>query len=131
MDKILKFLKDNPTYFLATVDADGNPQVRPFGTIAKFEDALYIQTGKVKECYKQMKAHPHCAISGMGSKGDWIRIECDLIEDERIEASEAVMADYPHLSSLYAPGDGNCTVFRLENISATLYSFTADPVVLL
>ena len=37
MDEILAYLKNNPTYFLATVDEQGNPQVRTFGTIAKFE----------------------------------------------------------------------------------------------
>ena len=46
MNQILEFLKKNPTYFLATVDAEGNPQVRPFGTIAEFEGNLYIQTGR-------------------------------------------------------------------------------------
>ena len=37
MDEVLAYLKANPTYFLATVDEKGDPQVRPFGTIAKFE----------------------------------------------------------------------------------------------
>ena len=34
MDEILAYLKENPTYYLATVDANGDPQIRPFGTIA-------------------------------------------------------------------------------------------------
>ena len=38
MDEVLKFLKDNPTYFLATVDADGNPQVRPFAKVRALRD---------------------------------------------------------------------------------------------
>ena len=29
MDEVLAYLKANPTYFLATVDEAGNPQVRP------------------------------------------------------------------------------------------------------
>ena len=68
MNQILEFLKKNPTYFLATVDANGNPQVRPFGTIAEFEGSLYIQTGRSKAVYEQIKAHPRVAISGMGER---------------------------------------------------------------
>ena len=47
MDKVLKFLKDAETYYLATVEGD-QPRVRPFGTAHVFEGKLYIQTGKVK-----------------------------------------------------------------------------------
>ena len=48
MDKVLKFLKDAETYYLATVEGD-QPKVRPFGTAHVFEGKLYIQTGKVKD----------------------------------------------------------------------------------
>lgn len=47
MDKVLKFLKDAETYYLATVE-DDQPRVRPFGTAHVFEGKLYIQTGKSK-----------------------------------------------------------------------------------
>ena len=57
MDEVLKFLKENPTYFLATVDGD-HPRVRPFGTIALFEEKLYFQTGHVKDVYRQLIANP-------------------------------------------------------------------------
>ena len=44
MERVLKFLKEAGTYYLATVDGDC-PRVRPFGTIEIFEGKLYIQTG--------------------------------------------------------------------------------------
>ena len=53
MDKVLKFLKDAETYYLATVEGD-QPRVRPFGTAHVFEGKLYIQTGKVKYVSKQI-----------------------------------------------------------------------------
>ena len=127
MDEILAFLKENPTYFLATVDEDGNPRVRPFGTITKFEGKLIIQTGRKKDVYKQLKANPKAAISGMGSHGDWIRIECDLVEDARDEASQAALDEYPALQKMYAAGDGNCTVFALENITAAYIDSFTEP----
>ena len=47
MDKVLKFLKDAETYYLATVEGD-QPKVRPFGTAHVFEGKLYIQTTSSK-----------------------------------------------------------------------------------
>lgn len=48
MERVVKFLKDAETYYLATVEGD-QPRVRPFGTAHIFEGKLYIQTGKVKK----------------------------------------------------------------------------------
>ena len=48
MNEVYEFLKKCGTYYLATVDSDGQPRNRPFGTINLFEGKLYIQTGKVR-----------------------------------------------------------------------------------
>lgn len=127
MDEVLAYLKKYKTYFLATVDAAGNPQVRPFGTIAKFEGRLYIQTGKVKPVSDQMLAHPRVAICAMGDDGSWLRIEADAVVDDRVEARQAVLDEHPELAGMYAADDGNCEVFALKNATATFSSFTAEP----
>lgn len=127
MDEVLAYLKKNPTYFLATVDAAGNPQVRPFGTIAAFEGRLYIQTGKVKPVSAQMHAHPRVALCAMGADGTWLRVDADAVEDDRVEARQAVLDEYPDLQGMYAADDGNCEVFALENATATFCSFTSEP----
>lgn len=128
MDEVLAFLKESKTYFLSTVDAEGNPQVRPFGTITKFEDALYIQTGNVKACFQQMMAHPRVAISAMSASGaEWIRIEADAVQDDRREAREALLDDHPELKGMYSPDDGNCEAVKLVNVKASFCSFTAAP----
>ena len=49
MERVVQFLKEAETYYLATVEGD-QPRVRPFGTAHIFEGKLYIKTGKVK-CY--------------------------------------------------------------------------------
>ena len=53
MQKVVDFLKNAETYYLATVDGD-QPRVRPFGTVNVFEGKFYIQTGKVKDVSKQI-----------------------------------------------------------------------------
>ena len=89
IEDVYEFLKHTaPTYMLATVDEKGNPRVRPFGTADLFEGRLYIQTGKKKEVYKQIVAHPEveiCAWKG----ADWWRIQGELVPDERIVAKKA------------------------------------------
>ena len=66
---VQQFLKKVGTYYLATVEGD-QPRVRPFGTAEIFEGKLYIQTGKVKNVYKQLIANPKaeiCGINGVSS----------------------------------------------------------------
>ena len=56
MEEVLEFLKKAGTYYLAT-DDNGQPRVRPFGTIHQFEGRLYIQTGKRKSV-SMLEAYP-------------------------------------------------------------------------
>ena len=123
MDKVLEFLKKCGTYYLATVDGD-QPRVRPFGTINKFEDKLYIQTGLVKDVAKQMLANPKVEICAF-AQGAWIRVAGEAILDERIEAQESMLEAYPSLGHMYKPGDGNTAVFYLKDVTATFSSFGA------
>ena len=123
--KAQQFLKDAGTYYLATVDQD-QPHVRPFGTAEIFEGRLYIQTGKVKNVYKQLIANPKaeiCAFKG----GQWIRIVCELIPDDRIEAKKDMLDKNESLRSMYNESDDNTIVFYMRNATATISSFTSDP----
>lgn len=124
MEKVVQFLKDNPTYFLGTVH-DGQPEIRPFGTICLFEGKVYFQTGRCKPVYTQIKENPLVTLCGWDGKGTWLRINATAVEDPRIEAEAAMMAQYPELGGMYAAGDGNCCVFALENATARFCSFGA------
>ncbi|MDR0984481.1 MAG: pyridoxamine 5'-phosphate oxidase family protein [Ruminococcus sp.] len=127
MQKTLEFLKKTGTYYLATVE-DDQPRVRPFGTIHKYEDKLYIQTGKIKDIYSQLTINPKAEICAFDGQ-TWVRIECELINDDRDEVSESLLGEYPDLRAMYTPGDDNCTVFYIKNAVATFYSFTGEPTV--
>ncbi len=127
MDEVLKFLKDNPTYYLATAEGD-QPRVRPFGTIAKFEGKLYFQTGHVKDVYRQLTENPKVEICTFcPAEGTWLRLAGTAVRDDRNEARAAVLAEYPSLQDKYAADDGNCEVFYLKDATATFCSFTSEP----
>ncbi len=123
MQEVYDFLKKVGTYYLATMDGD-QPRVRPFGTVDLFEGKLYIQTGKVKPVSHQMAANPKveiCAFDG----GQWLRIQAEVVEDDRVEARVHMLDAYPNLKANYDPNDGNTQVLYLKNAVATFSSFTA------
>ena len=127
MERVEKFLKDAGTYYLATVEGD-QPRVRPFGTAHIFEGRLYIQTGKVKAVSKQLHANPKAEICAF-KDGEWLRVACELVEDDRREARESMLNAYPTLRGMYSEDDGNTEVFYLKNATATFSSFTKAPEV--
>ncbi len=125
MERVLQFLKDAEVYYLATVEGD-QPRVRPFGTAHLFEGRLYIQTGRAKPVARQLMANPKaelCAFKG----GVWLRIACQLVEDDRTEARKAMLDAYPHLRAMYDEDDGNTQVYALHNAVATFSSFAGAP----
>ncbi len=128
MERVYEFLKNAGTYYLATVEGD-QPRVRPFGTALIFEGKLYIQTGKVKPCSKQLAANPKaeiCAFAG----GKWIRIAGELIDDDRFEAKKSMLDAYPNLRGSYSEDDGNTQVLYFKNATATISSFAGEPEVI-
>ena len=125
MQKVLDFLKEAGTYYLATMDGD-QPRVRPFGTAHIFEGKLYIQTGKVKPVSKQIAANPKVEICAF-KDGTWLRLCGELVEDDRTEARKSMLNAYPELRSMYDENDGNTQVFYFKNATATFSSFTSAP----
>lgn len=125
MERVEKFLKEANTYYLATVEGD-QPRVRPFGTIHNFEGKLYIQTGKSKDVSKQIHANPKVEICAFNN-GQWLRVACTLVEDDRIEARQSMLDAYPSLQNMYKADDGNTEVFYLKDATATFSSFTSAP----
>ena len=126
MKRVYDFLKKAETYYLATVEGN-QPRVRPFGTINEFEGKLYIQTGKVKSVSHQIAANPKVEICAF-LDGEWIRVACELIEDDRVEPRKAMLDAYPHLRKMYDENDGNTQVFYMKNATAIFSSFTSAPV---
>ena len=128
MQEVYDFLKKCGTYYLATTEGD-QPRVRPFGTVDIFEGKLYIQTGKSKDCFKQMIDNPKVEICAFGG-GEWIRIAATVVDDDRVEAKAHMLESYPNLKSRYAADDPNTGVLYLKDATATISSFTAAPKVI-
>lgn len=127
MKETYEFLKECGVFYLATVEGD-QPRVRPFGAINVFEDKLYIQTGKIKSVSKQMHDNNKVEICGFVN-GEWIRVEAKVVSDDRLEAKESMLNNNPSLKSMYSANDDNTEVLYLTDATATICSFTSEPVV--
>ncbi|MBS1419009.1 MAG: pyridoxamine 5'-phosphate oxidase family protein [Firmicutes bacterium] len=125
MREIYEFLKKAGTYYLATCE-NGQPRVRPFGTVNIYKDRLYIQTGRSKAVSRQLHANPRLELCAM-LDGRWLRLEASAVEDDDREARVSMLEAYPELKALYSPDDGNTEVWYLRNAAATVYSFTEAP----
>jgi uncharacterized pyridoxamine 5'-phosphate oxidase family protein len=76
-----------------------------------------------------MKKNPKIEICGMNG-GQWIRVQAIAVEDDRVEAKQSLLDNYPNLKSMYSATDDNCQVLYLKNAVATISSFTNAPKVI-
>ena len=82
----------------------------------------------MKPTSKQLAKNPKAEICAF-SEGAWIRVECELIEDDRYEAKKSMLDVYPNLRHMYDENDGNTQVFYMQNVSATFSAFGKEPEV--
>ncbi|MBQ4061856.1 MAG: pyridoxamine 5'-phosphate oxidase family protein [Christensenellaceae bacterium] len=125
MNEVYSFLKECGAYYLATVE-DGQPRVRPFGSIDIFDGKLLFLDGKTKDVSKQLHKEPRaeiCAFNGT----TWLRICFRAVEFDNTDAQSHMLEAYPNLKAMYAPGDGNIELFAITEATATFASFTAAP----
>ena len=125
LEKVIKFLDEAETYYLATLEGD-QPRVRPFGTALIYRDRLYIQTGKIKPVSKQLKANPKAEICAF-KNGKWIRIAGELIEDETREVKTLMLEKMPMLRNMYNEDDGNMEMLYFTHAHVTFSSFVEAP----
>lgn len=126
MEEVLNFLKENPVFYLATVDMD-QPRVRPFGAVASFEGRLYICTNNRKKVFEQIGKNNRIEICGIDKNSNWMRVEAKAVRDDRSEARAAMLEENPGLKNMYQVNDGIFEVLFLKDATAVFYSMTGEP----
>ncbi len=120
MEKILAFLKENPTFYFATVEGD-KPRVRPFGFFMEREGKLYFGMGKHKASYKQLLANPNVEVCTASPKGEWIRIKGTVVMDDSEAALAQAFETMPSLTKIYNKETGlTMGLCYLENVDAEI-----------
>ena len=127
MKETYEFLKNCGVFYIATIDGD-KPRVRPFGALNIYNDKLYLQTGKIKNVSKQIEINNNIEICSF-KDGKWIRVSAKAIRDDSIEAKTSMLDNNPELKSMYSAADDNTEVSYLEDVTATISSFTEAPTI--
>lgn len=123
-EEIMKFLKDNPTFYLATVDGY-LPRVRPMGFAMWYKDHLCLAIGKHKAVYKQLLDNTNLEICVANDRGEWMRIQGTANFDNSPEAQEAAFKTAPQLEDIYNDESGlKLGIVYLDHISAKLFSMS-------
>ncbi len=117
--KVYDFLEKAGTFYLATVEGD-QPRVRPYGALLYFEDKIYIMAFGKTNATRQIAANQKAEICAF--KGQTLRIECELVEDNRPVVGKALVDKMPVLKNLGLGENGeNGVMYYLKN--ATAYFF--------
>lgn len=125
-EEIMQFLKDNPTFYLATVDGY-LPRVRPMGFAMWYKDHLCLAIGKQKAAYKQLLDNTNLEICAANERGEWMRIQGTANFDNSPEAQEAAFKAAPHLQDIYNEESGlKLGIVYLDHISAKLFSMSGS-----
>jgi uncharacterized pyridoxamine 5'-phosphate oxidase family protein len=126
MNEALKFLIDNQTFYIATVDGD-EPKVRPFGFVMEFDQKIYFCTNNQKEVFKQLKANPKFEVCTADKTGLWIRLRGKAVFDNNIAAKEKVLELRPSLAERYQNASNPIfEVFYVSEGEAAIFSITGE-----
>lgn len=127
MQRVVKFLQDNPVQYLATVGRDGKAKCRPFMFSFERDGKLWFNTGNFKDVYKDMQENPNIEVCISSPQYQWIRIsgKAVFVNDPVIKAAAL---ENPIVKANYeTPENPAFEVFYLENAHAVIADFSGNP----
>lgn len=125
---IADFFTKNPVQYLATVDEQGNPRVRPVMFAIEKNDKLYFSTSNKKDMFRQMKAHPKIEITTASPEFVWMRISATAVFSHDMEIKKAIIDTCESIRGIYKTADNpDFEIFSLNNGTATLADFSGQP----
>ena len=104
MEEVVKFLRENPVQYLATVGRDGKAKCRPFMFAGEQGGKLWFCTNSTKEVCKDMQANPYVEVSVSSPAYAWIRLSGKAVfENDR--AVKEMCIQNPIVKSQYQTAD--------------------------
>ena len=124
VQKVFEFLENAKTFYLATVEGD-QPRVRPYGAQLLYEGKIYIMAFGKTNATRQIAANNKAEICAF--KGQTLRIECRLVEDNRPEVGKALVDKMPVLKPALGENGENGVMYYVSDATATFYKML-EPV---
>ncbi|MCI8347381.1 MAG: hypothetical protein HFJ12_05510 [Bacilli bacterium] len=122
MNETFKFLKENTQVNYVSTINDGKPSCRPFGDPVLFDNKIYVITSKHKNVSKQIEKDNHVCIVAYDNE-NWIRINCELIDDSNNMAVKQAMIDEFDwmIEAGYTLDNPEFQVLYIANADSTIY----------
>ena len=125
MNEVVKFLRENPVQYLATVGRDGKAKCRPFMFAGELEGRLWFCTNNTKDVYKDMQANPNVEVSVSSPSYAWIRLNGEAVFENNMAAKEMCIQN-PIVKGQYGEASNPIfEVFYLKNAHAVIADFPA------
>ena len=118
IQKVFDFLQKAGTFYLATVEGD-QPRVRPYGAMLFFEGKIYIMAFGKTNATRQIANNQKAEICAF--KGQTLRIECKLVEDNRQEVGKALVDKMPVLKDALGENGENGVMYYLKDAKADFF----------
>ncbi|MGO1043208.1 pyridoxamine 5'-phosphate oxidase family protein [Clostridioides difficile] len=128
MNEVVKFLKENPVQYFATIGADGKPKVRPFQFMIEECGKLYFCTSNEKDVFKQVKKSPYVEVTTSTPEFAWIRLCGKVIFSDNKDIKKKIIESSELVKSIYK-NEENPTfeIFYLEDAKAVISDFSGEP----
>ncbi|OBR92332.1 MULTISPECIES: pyridoxamine 5'-phosphate oxidase family protein [Clostridium] len=128
MNEVVKFLKENPVQYFATVGLDGKPKVRPFQFMLEKDGNLYFCTNNKKDVFAQLQKCPYVEISTSSPKFAWIRLNGKVVFSNDMETKKAIIESSSLVKSLYKSAENPIfEIFYLKDAKAVIADFSGNP----
>lgn len=116
----------------ATVDKNGNPQVRNISAIHYAPDAIYFFTARGKDFCKELLEDGRVQILGYTKYKEMIRLSAKAApaaDEDQKKWIDTIFAEQPYLSNVYPDGTRNIgIVFQIENAEIEYFHLGVNPI---
>lgn len=127
MNEVIKFLKENPVQYLATVGRDGKAKCRPFMFCFEKDGKLWFCTNNTKDVYMDMKENSYVEVSISSPTYAWIRLSGKAVFENNMSVKEGCMNN-PIVKGQYKTADNPIfEVFYLADAKAVIADFSGNP----
>ncbi|ELC8442475.1 pyridoxamine 5'-phosphate oxidase family protein [Clostridium perfringens] len=128
MNEVVKFLKENPVQYFATVGLDGKAKVRPFQFIIEEKGKLYFSTSNQKTVFSEIEKNPYVEICSASPNFAWLRLNGKVVFSKDLEIKEKVLNASELVKSIYKEASNPIfEVFYLEDAKAVIADFSGNP----
>ncbi len=126
----LKLLREIKDVAFATVDENGNPQVRIIDVIIVEDETLYFVTARGKSFHKELVQSGKVAITGLTKDFESIRLMGNvyLVEDQK-KWLDRVFEENPVMNGVY-PGESRyiLDVFAIDEGEMEYFNLNQSPI---